>query len=608
MNYCENCGSEMNDGIDFCPVCGTAVAGGSKASGKGRKNRVLPIAVGLASLVIIVIICIFLEKYRNDSKIQEKNTEVQHISEVAVKNTSIDPTEYSSEVLDEVADNTGRKGTQKTVIRPDDKDSDMEEAYSVIKVGDRITLGTYEQDNNIEDGREDIEWEVLDVSGDSALIVSSYVLDCVKYNEEYEQTSWEKCTLRAWLNDDFYNMAFDEDEKSRIRTRRLYNADNPCFGTDGGEVTEDNVFCLGIDEIEKYYKYDYWEGDDYYSGYMSSLIVGATPYAVAQGAKIECMSEEKYDDYKEYNYPGDVVGLSGTDWWLRTPGAKKKSVVYVNCYGHTGAAFCNDVMRSGIGVRPTMWIDITDHSSIASGEETANMFNNLYEGGLVTFGHYEQDNNPDNGSEEIRWIVVAIENDKALLLSDKILDYARMYNFLITRNTKLNYSWQNSDLRTWLNRDFLNTAFTLDEQLHIVDSVIESDTRGYVLYQDEVNYEIKYETRTEWTVDRIFCLSQDEIDKYFEFDDQHYLKPKCEGLVTEPTEYTKTKCGLDEWWLRSVVDYTQDPDHVGTSNISNAIVSAKYMDGGYCGVETLRSNIWCGVRPAMWVYIDKPDE
>lgn len=607
MFFCNNCGSEINDGIDYCPVCGTAVTGTSKIVKKGRKHHALSISVCIVFIGIIGVICILIEKNKSAGQIQENHREVQALSEVSDKNVSVDSMEHSLKDLNVAPKNNYHKDTQETVTQTDDNDSDVKEVLPTIKVGDHITLGKYEQDNNTEDGREDIEWEVLDVSGDSALIISRYILDCVKYNEEYEQTSWEKCTLRAWLNNDFYYIAFDENEKNRICVRRLINADNPCFGTDGGGVTEDKVFCLGIDDIEKYYEYDYWEGDECFSGYSSSLIVGATPYAIAEGTKIGQMSEKTYNDYKRYNYPEDVVGISGADWWLRTSGANKKSVVYVDCYGHTGAAFLNDVMRPGIGVRPAMWISITDYSTIASDEGTARGLIGLYESGFVTFGHYEQDNDTENGPEEIRWIVVTIEDDKALLLSDKILDYARLYNIPVNRQTELEYSWQNCDLRTWLNRDFLKTAFTPDEQSYIVETEIESDTRGYVIYQDEVNFDVKYEIRTEQTTDRIFCLSRDEIDKYFEFDDQHYTTPKCEELVTEPTEYTKTKSTSNEWWLRSVVDYTADPNHIPSDN-TNDIVSAEYMDGGYRGFEKGRSNIWCGVRPAMWVYIDKPDE
>ena len=45
-------------------------------------------------------------------------------------------------------------------------------------VGDTITFGTYEQDNNTSNGKEAIEWTVLDKNGMSVLLISKQALDC----------------------------------------------------------------------------------------------------------------------------------------------------------------------------------------------------------------------------------------------------------------------------------------------------------------------------------------------------------------------------------------------------------------------------------------------
>lgn len=34
-----------------------------------------------------------------------------------------------------------------------------------VKIGDTVTFGNYEQDNNLDNGQESIEWEVLDNTG-----------------------------------------------------------------------------------------------------------------------------------------------------------------------------------------------------------------------------------------------------------------------------------------------------------------------------------------------------------------------------------------------------------------------------------------------------------
>ena len=68
--------------------------------------------------------------------------------------------------------------------------------YVNLKTGDRITFGSYEQDNNSSNGPEPIGWRVLEVSGGSALVVSEYALDARAYNEDYESVTWAECTLR----------------------------------------------------------------------------------------------------------------------------------------------------------------------------------------------------------------------------------------------------------------------------------------------------------------------------------------------------------------------------------------------------------------------------
>ena len=74
-----------------------------------------------------------------------------------------------------------------------------------IKVGDYVNFGTYEQDNNTSNGKEEVEWLVLEVKDGKALIISKYALDCKPYNTGLTGATWETCTLRKWLNNNFIN-------------------------------------------------------------------------------------------------------------------------------------------------------------------------------------------------------------------------------------------------------------------------------------------------------------------------------------------------------------------------------------------------------------------
>lgn len=82
-------------------------------------------------------------------------------------------------------------------------------------VGDTVTFGTYEQNNNYSDGNENIEWVVIDKQEDKIMVVSKYIIAEQPFNTTNEgHISWENCTLRKWLNNDFLNEAFSDAEKN----------------------------------------------------------------------------------------------------------------------------------------------------------------------------------------------------------------------------------------------------------------------------------------------------------------------------------------------------------------------------------------------------------
>lgn len=119
-----------------------------------------------------------------------------------------------------------------------------------IKKGDIIKFGNYPQDNN--GSKTPIEWLVLDVKENEALLISRYGLDRKQYHSR-EVITWEDCNLRKWLNSDFLKSAFSEEEANRIKESELKNENNPKYDTHGGNDTKDRIFCLSIAEAEQYF-------------------------------------------------------------------------------------------------------------------------------------------------------------------------------------------------------------------------------------------------------------------------------------------------------------------------------------------------------------------
>ena len=144
-----------------------------------------------------------------------------------------------------------------------------------------------------------------------------------QYNTSNTYVTWETCTLRKWLNNDFINAAFSSYEKAMIPTVTVSADKNPYYSTNPGNATQDQVFLLSITEANKYF---------YSNGAMRCK---PTDYAVANGAR--------------------QSGNGNCWWWLRSPGythyyaANVYGVVYENGYV---------VYNDNSAVRPAMWIDL----------------------------------------------------------------------------------------------------------------------------------------------------------------------------------------------------------------------------------------------------------
>ena len=194
-------------------------------------------------------------------------------------------------------------------------------SLKTAEVGDFITFGKYEQDNDTTNGKEDIEWLVLEVKNGKALVISKYALDCKQYNTVETYVTWETCTLRKWLNNDFINAAFSADQKAMIPTVTVSADKNPEYNTNPGNATQDQVFLLSIPEVNKYFD--------------SARSCKSTAYATAASLAA---------DAPNYGW-----------WWLRSPGFYDRIAVIENF--HNVDEYGCDPDSSG-AVRPAMWIDL----------------------------------------------------------------------------------------------------------------------------------------------------------------------------------------------------------------------------------------------------------
>lgn len=200
---------------------------------------------------------------------------------------------------------------------------------AIAPVGSLIKYGKYEQDNDSSNGIEDIEWIILAKDDNKMLVISDKAIDCKPYHSSYGNTTWEECSLRRWLNDTFVNEAFTTEEQEKILTTNVTADANPDYDTDAGNDTEDKVFLLSIEEVNRYFNND------------SERQCVSTEYAKANGA---------------YTY--EIDGASNCFWWLRSQGGySNKSASVVNSDG-TVSKYGNAVDDNRDCVRPAMWISL----------------------------------------------------------------------------------------------------------------------------------------------------------------------------------------------------------------------------------------------------------
>ena len=555
---------------------------------KPRKKPFLPVIV-LIIVVAAAAVVIFSSYQRNQM--------AENIAATAFANfaaTQEESRRQTEQVSTETANQNDRAVTPEPVVITAAPASAMAAAEEptaapaavsepVIHVGDILTFGSYEQDNNPDNGPEPIEWQVLAVESSRALVISRYGLDAKPYNEELVNVTWETSTVRAWLNGAFYENSFSPEEKVRIQEVLNQNPDNPIRGARGGNDTKDRIFLLSIDEAEQYFRDD------------KARECRGTEYANANGAQIsdvnkkcvwmlrspgvhgftleteldnEFSAEVRADGsvHSQGYFVSDTKSVIRPVFWMDLSGGEEKSVITMSkTSGETAEETVRELERTVIRnylLYEKPYFNGTVLQSIHSGTQVAvlekmksenqmwariktedgltgwipeTILNtiNIGVGDILSFGRYEQDNDLDNGPGMIEWQVLAVEESRALLISRYGLD-AKPYN-----TSYADVTWETCTLRAWLNGAFYKNAFSADEKARILEVTNRNPDNSYYPEAE----------READTKDRIFLLSVDEVHKYY---------PDSGSRVCRPTIYAKENGAKISdfnnnpiWWLRS---------------------------------------------------------
>ena len=225
-------------------------------------------------------------------------------------------------------------------------------ALKDAEIGDIVQMGTYEQDGDPET-EDPICWDVLDKDGDAMLLISHDVITYQRFSDNHKCVIWEDSQIRSWLNQAFYEEAFDETEQVDIRETTLENPSTVGFAAHvdpSGDVqvresrpdTKDKIFLLSWKEAEQYYG----------NRLTDAYILGRRPSrAVLQ--KRETIFTDIIIEELPAMYPYSRHLADGT---VRSTGMKDYNILVI---GYEGK-WDQDYPDSYNGVRPAMWVNVGD--------------------------------------------------------------------------------------------------------------------------------------------------------------------------------------------------------------------------------------------------------
>ena len=422
---------------------------------------------------------------------------------------------------------------------------------------------------------------------------------------KYLANDWSKCSLREWLNKDFFNTAFTAEEKAQIGKTYLDNT-NPFSQKYDCAGTFDKIFTISFyDAINSDYGFD----EDGSSSDFAR-IKPATDYAMCQGADVVSYTGGNipywwlrttgfYGTFAFGVAPGGWIVSSGSGYYNvnrtdnavvpafkfnpKTPTLAKGSKIEFGSYPQSEVTDADEVAKLEADSENYLWVSYKYYSGTGNSTDGKMepgdfmLYKDFYSGGemfrAVTFSEYrpgtggglkgdvfsnqkDNDYHPNNvyyfKYEPLTWRV--LDPDEGYIMCDNAIDSQAFQNFVIRKDDKLynskdftNYvsDWETCSLRQWLNKTFYNTAFSREEKMLIGTTFLENNSPDGTWFGTD-------------TGDKIFILSfEDVINSAYgfdssksEFDEARKLKgtdySKCQGVYISQ--------GYPHWWLRTPGD------------------------------------------------------
>ena len=349
---------------------------------KNSRKYVILIAVIFVVILVVwwIVAAVFFSKNNEGNSESSEQTVSESTESSSSSTTSFSSSTVSSSSTSSVESTVSSSSTTQSaeVVAPVEPESKPEKQPLSVKLGERITLGSY--------NGEAIEWRVINISEDkkTAVVISDKILtmkafdaaECGTFNkldgEDFWRTKttdltediqrkvrgdnrWELSNIRTWLNSASENVVytgqapttqamsehkngyhteagflngFSEKERAAIVETQINTA---------GATTSDKVFLLSQNELKWLYEADV------------SVFAKPTAAAVEQDKsnwyKVDCESYNVEDFF----------------WWLRD--ANSQTACECLCanisYFEDKPTISYYAGLEGFGVRPAMTIDLT---------------------------------------------------------------------------------------------------------------------------------------------------------------------------------------------------------------------------------------------------------
>lgn len=388
---------------------------------------------------------------------------------------------------------------------------------------------------------EPIQWRVLSNTNGELFVLAEKILESRAYNQADTGVTWQTCTMRSWLNNQFYNIAFNSTERAMIKTSTVVNDNNPWNGTNGGKNTNDKLFMLSYSEVM----------NPAY-GFSSSASTCDTARR-AQGSD--------FAKSNGLNVSASSSYLGNSYWWLRSPGLDPDfaGIVGYDGYVHYYGSY---VYYPYIGARPALKLNLPSAiftskagsnciinylnnfvyglapgtTSLVNDAETAPGFNLAYVTSVNGFGTGTVVNVALNGATFDSYIIV-IYGDVSGDGNIDSMDAGAIVDF---ENYRVNWDTV-TDAAKHKAADING-----DGNIDSIDSGIMVDTENYMLYINQSTGLAAIPTQIEGTV------TISGIAKYGNV------------LTADTTNITPSNATLAYLWKRGGVDIGTDKTYVIT--------------------------------------------